>query len=144
MSYFIVNFDEYGSNHVVVKAYTKPPRKSFTRNHNIASKHCSSKNESIQTIIFIQPGLSGPTRHPFSYRITSQFNLNFLAQYWQKWSFFGPQHIFSCCFKFPLLFQGNVVTNKYISAWAAWRLFLDWCHLCVVLITGKSFTGNYR
>jgi hypothetical protein len=72
-----------------------------TGNHNIAPKHRSSKNESIQTFIFIQPGLS---RHPFSWRITSQFNLNSLWQYWQIWSFFGPWHIFSCCFKFSLPF----------------------------------------
>jgi hypothetical protein len=65
------------------KAYTRPPRIYL----HLKPQHRSSKNESIQTIIFIQPGLS---RHPFSCRITSQFNLNCLLQYWQKWSFFGP------------------------------------------------------
>jgi hypothetical protein len=48
------------------------------KKYNIAPQHRSSKNESIQTIIFIQPGLY---RHPFSCQITSQFNLNCLAQY---------------------------------------------------------------
>jgi hypothetical protein len=48
------------------------------KNYNIAPQHRSSKNESIQTIIFIQPGLS---RNPFPCRITSQFNLNCFAKY---------------------------------------------------------------
>jgi hypothetical protein len=30
---------------------------------------------------------------PFHVEFNSQFNLNCLAQYWQKWSFFGP-HLF--------------------------------------------------
>jgi hypothetical protein len=72
-----------------------------TEKLNIAPKHRSSNYESIQTIIFIQPGLS---LYPFSCRITRQLNLNCFAQYWQKLSFFGHQRIFLCCFKFPLPF----------------------------------------
>jgi hypothetical protein len=78
-----------------------PKESRCTEKLNIAPKHCSSNYESIQTIIFIQPGLS---LYPISCRITRQLNLNCFAQYRQKLSFFGPQHIFSCCLKVPLPF----------------------------------------
>jgi hypothetical protein len=49
-----------------------------------------------------KPSQAKPSQAKPSQAKPSQFNLNCLAQYWQKWSFFGRRHIFSCFFKFPL------------------------------------------
>jgi hypothetical protein len=53
-----------------------------TGNHNIAPKHRSSKNESIQTFIFIQPGLS---RHPFHDELQANSNMEL---FWSSTYFF--------------------------------------------------------
>jgi hypothetical protein len=64
------------------KAYTKPPRKSYPSKR----RHRSSKNESIQTIIFIQPGLQENV-------VT---NLNISA--WAAWRFFWDRCYLFCSF----------------------------------------------
>jgi hypothetical protein len=79
-----------------------------TENIDIAPQHRSSKNESIQTIIFFQPGLS---LHPFYKQQSCQKN----AFIWKSPQFCG-------------FFVGYLVKNKNISAWAAWRFFWNGCH----------------
>jgi hypothetical protein len=96
------------------------------KNPNIEPQHHSSKNESIQNNYIYS------TRYTVYWLSSMVKKVRHWHATWQNSNRVARKmHSFENLLYIVAVLGVKVVTNKTISAWAAWRLFWDRCHLCV-------------